>query len=58
MNAEEFETIATKFNLKGEIFKTVPEAYNKALSCASPSDTIYVGGSTFVVADLLEYLEG
>lgn len=57
MNAEEFKTIATKYNLKGEIFKTVPEAYNKALSCASPSDTIYVGGSTFVVADLLQYLE-
>lgn len=57
MNAEEFEAIATKYNLKGEIFKTVPEAYNKALSCASPSDTIYVGGSTFVVADLLQYLE-
>ena len=57
MNAEEFEAIATKYNLKGEIFKTVPEAYNKALRCASPSDTIYVGGSTFVVADLLQYLE-
>lgn len=57
MNAEEFEAIATKYDLKGEIFKTVPEAYNKALSCALPSDTIYVGGSTFVVADLLQYLE-
>ena len=57
MNAEEFESIASTHNLKGEIFKTVPEAYNKALECASPSDTIYVGGSTFVVADLLEYLE-
>ncbi|MBR4963651.1 MAG: bifunctional folylpolyglutamate synthase/dihydrofolate synthase, partial [Muribaculaceae bacterium] len=57
MNVEEFEAIASSHNLKGEIFKTVPEAYNKALECAAPSDTIYVGGSTFVVADLLRYLE-
>ncbi len=57
MNVEEFEAIASSHNLKGEIFKTVPEAYNKALVCAAPTDTIYVGGSTFVVADLLEYLE-
>ena len=57
MNVEEFEAIASSHNLKGEIFKTVPEAYNKALEYAAPSDTIYVGGSTFVVADLLEYLE-
>ena len=57
MNVEEFEAIASSHNLKGEIFKTVPEAYNKALECAAPSDTIYVGGSTFVVADLLGYLE-
>ncbi|MBO5719965.1 MAG: bifunctional folylpolyglutamate synthase/dihydrofolate synthase, partial [Bacteroidales bacterium] len=57
MNVEEFEAIASKYNLIGEIFKTVPEAYNKALKMASKTDTIYVGGSTFVVADLLTYLE-
>ena len=56
MNVEDFEAIAATYNLKGEIFKTVHEAYNKALESASPNDTIYVGGSTFVVADLLEYL--
>ncbi len=57
MNVEVFEAIASKYNLKGSIFKTVAEAYTKAIECAKSYDTIYVGGSTFVVADLLEYLE-
>lgn len=56
MNVEDFEAIASKYNLKGDIFKTVGEAYAKAIDCAKANDTIYVGGSTFVVADLLEYL--
>ena len=57
MNVEDFEAIASKHKLKGDISRTVAEAYTKALNCAKANDTIYVGGSTFVVADLLEYLE-
>lgn len=32
-------------------------AYKKALAASSESDTVFVGGSTFVVADLLEALK-
>jgi len=31
----------------------VPAAYEKALSRANSSDFIYVGGSTFVVAEIV-----
>ena len=34
-------------------YPTVIEAYNAAAKDASDEDLIYVGGSTFVVADLL-----
>lgn len=39
-----------------EAFATVPEAYEAARKNASPDDIIYIGGSTFIVADLLAYL--
>ncbi len=34
-------------------FESVKEAYESAGSAANPSDVIYIGGSTFVVADAL-----
>ncbi len=44
---------AKKYNLIGEAYKTVTEAYNKAKSEANANDLIYIGGSTFVVAEVL-----
>ena len=38
-------------------FNSVKDAYNFALSEANEKDLIFIGGSTFVVADLLIYLE-
>jgi dihydrofolate synthase/folylpolyglutamate synthase len=38
---------------KGEVYNSVSEAYNQATKSASKSDFIYVGGSTFVVAEIL-----
>ena len=38
-------------------FTTVTEAYQAALCDASPNDFIFVGGSSFVVADLLTFLQ-
>ena len=38
--------------LKGQVFNSVSEAYNEALHKALPTDFIYVGGSTFVVAEI------
>jgi dihydrofolate synthase / folylpolyglutamate synthase len=39
--------------LKGEKYQDVPSAYGSALKKSGPNDLIFVGGSTFIVADLL-----
>lgn len=44
---------AAKIGLTGNAFKTVKEAYQKALSDSKSDDFIFVGGSSYVVADLL-----
>ena len=43
---------AFKAGLKGEAFDSVGSAYQKALQNAGENDFVYVGGSTFVVAEL------
>lgn len=44
---------ATKFNLNGKTYTTVKEALNSAKVMAQASDLIFVGGSTFVVAEVV-----
>lgn len=43
---------ASSFSLKGETYNSVREAYKAAQNNASKNDFIYIGGSTFVVAEL------
>ena len=47
--------IATKYDLHGKTYSNVAEAYEAAINNASTNDYIYVGGSSFIVADLLRY---
>jgi dihydrofolate synthase/folylpolyglutamate synthase len=44
---------AAEFGLKGETYLSVSNAYQNATENAGPNDLIYVGGSTFVVAEIL-----
>jgi len=44
---------ASEFNLKGECYPSVNEALKSALLNASDSDLIFIGGSTFVVAEVI-----
>ena len=44
-------------DLKINYFKSIPIAYQTAISNSDTDDLIFVTGSTFVVADILEYLE-
>ncbi|WP_298881845.1 folylpolyglutamate synthase/dihydrofolate synthase family protein [uncultured Polaribacter sp.] len=44
---------AASFELKGEKYSSVKKAYKNALSNANQGDIIYVGGSTFVVAEII-----
>lgn len=44
---------AARHGLKGDSYATVAEAYQAALSASQPEDFIFVGGSSYVVADFL-----
>ena len=55
--SRELRSKAIAAGLEGEAYPTVREAYNKALSDSSPNDLVFVGGSTFVVADLLSSMK-
>jgi dihydrofolate synthase/folylpolyglutamate synthase len=44
---------ALEYGLTGEVFDSVRLAYDHALSVAAASDTIFIGGSTFTVAEIL-----
>ncbi len=49
----DFAAKARNHGLQGTEYLTVPEAVNSALSAANEDDLIFIGGSTFVVADAL-----
>jgi len=53
LDANELAEIATKVGLKGNVYDSVRNAYANALEAASPNDFIYIGGSTFVVAEVV-----
>jgi dihydrofolate synthase/folylpolyglutamate synthase len=45
---------ATKQGLNGKIYSSVKEAYEMAIKNYKSNDLVFVGGSTFVVAEVLE----
>ncbi|MBQ8423233.1 MAG: bifunctional folylpolyglutamate synthase/dihydrofolate synthase [Coprobacter sp.] len=47
---------AAAYHLTGKVFPTVHEAYQAALDDSGADDFVFVGGSSFVVADLLTFL--
>ena len=49
----ELQNRAQRYGLRGDCFFNVVDAVQAAKSRAQPDDLIFVGGSTFVVADLL-----
>lgn len=53
MDAGELAKKAKDYGLIGEVYSSVNEAYKTAKSCADKNDMIFVGGSTFVVAEVL-----
>lgn len=56
MNEHNLEQMAYKYQLMGKSYETVREAYMSAVQNTRENDTVYVGGSSFVVADLLTFL--
>ena len=55
--AEKVAATANDYDLHGIVFPTVLEAYQAALQDADEQDFIFVGGSSYVVADLLTSLQ-
>ena len=53
LDASVLKKSASKFNLSGDIYQNVKEAFVAAKIDAQKDDLIYIGGSTFVVAEIL-----
>lgn len=56
IKAERVAEIAIKHDLRGEIFDNDEVAYTKALQDSNKDDFVFVGGSSYIVADLLTFL--
>ena len=56
MTVESLQQIAAQNGIKGIIYNNVADAYAAALSNAAPEDMVYVGGSMYVLAELLTHL--
>jgi dihydrofolate synthase/folylpolyglutamate synthase len=53
MEADYLQKKAQDFLLNGDVFTSVGDAFNSAKQSAKASDVIFVGGSTFTVAEIL-----
>jgi dihydrofolate synthase/folylpolyglutamate synthase len=53
LNLKVLEANARRYKLKGEVYLSVKIAYKNALQKATGRDLIFIGGSTFVVAEVL-----
>ena len=53
LEAEILKEKANEYNLTGAVYASVSDAYQAALANAHSSDFIYIGGSNFVVAEIL-----
>ncbi len=53
LDAEILQQKASQFEIKGKVYNSVSNAYQEALKNATKNDFIYIGGSTFVVAEVL-----
>lgn len=56
LQAQELARLANDVGLTGVVIDNVAIAYQYALNSATTSDTVFIGGSTFVVADFLEHI--
>lgn len=53
LDADELSAMASRHGLKGCVEPTVAEAFNRALRQAGSDGFVFIGGSNFVIADLL-----
>ena len=53
LDAKELQEQARAFNLRGDYFNSVQEAKQAAINKADKADLVFIGGSTFVVAEAI-----
>jgi len=53
LDAKELQEQARAFNLRGDYFNSVQEAKQAAINKADKDDLVFIGGSTFVVAEAI-----
>lgn len=53
LDAAELHRLATAAGLQGNHYASVKEAYQSALHAAKADDLVFIGGSTFVVAEVI-----
>ena len=53
--AEKVAVIGKEHGLNGTVYNKVPDAYQAALRESSEKDFVFVGGSSYIVADLLSF---
>jgi len=53
LEAKALANAGEKHGLQGEVFPNVTEGYAAAMAAAKPEDLVFIGGSTFVVAEVL-----
>lgn len=53
LEAAELQQKAAHFSLEGKKFKNISEAFKAAKTVANTEDLIFIGGSTFVVAEII-----
>lgn len=53
LDAKELQHKCAAFNLKGNVYSSVSEAYKSAKLATNKNDLVFIGGSTFVVAEVV-----
>ena len=53
LSQDELKEKSAEFGLKGSVYDSVSIAYQEALQKSKEKDVIYIGGSTFVVAEVI-----
>ena len=56
IKVEKVKELALQHELNGKLFNNVKDAYTKALNDSAADDFVFVGGSSYIVADLLTFL--
>ena len=57
LESKDLQSMAAEIQLQGTYYPSVADAFNQAKLNAEKADFIFIGGSTFIVADLLKYLK-